>query len=137
MMLLHFTSTDSFQAKFLTLFIQLAFRFLPPDCCYKEQTGEKNIKGVITWNSILADSFDRQTCPYGFYDYDFNTTVFYKASRFCQPNFQDGAQWQAPNMSDCAYRTLTTFKLEKMSEVSTLIFETSFHAFIFIFIHIS
>ena len=67
----------------------------------------------------MADSFDSQTCPYGLHDYDLNNTVFHKAIRYCQSNFVAGAQWQAPNISECAFSTATNFKLAKISQVIT------------------
>ena len=91
-----------------------------PDCCYREQTGEANIKGVITWSPVIADSVDTQKCPYGLYNTQFNTTTFNKASRLCLPNFEVGAQWQTPNTSECAYKTKTTLKLQEISQVGSI-----------------
>ena len=111
--------------KFDDLFLYLQL----PDCCYSEQTGEANIKGVITWNSVIANSVDTQQCPYGFYPLQHNDTTLYKASRVCLPNFKDGAQWQTPNTSACAYKTKTTLKLQQISQVGSIPYANIFDSY--------
>ena len=101
----------------LTLILNFSsFSFL--DCCYASQTGEANIKGIISWRTTIANLANTQQCPYESFSLNGTTSKFGNATRQCLPNFRNGAVWQHPNIDQCGYKSATTQVLEDIAKVS-------------------
>ena len=84
--------------------------FFFSESCGSNQTGEEQLKGVITWNSTKADTNSTTKCPYN---------INGSAVRFCKLDPIFGPMWMEPDTRHCLYSSKTTNKLNSLSQVGT------------------
>lgn len=99
------------------------------DCCNEEEQGSKDYKGRYTYVRTFAGTFNNISCQYG------NGTNV--TTRYCRKNLTVGAQWDLPDLSNCAANSSVTRDLIEVNQVSVSAFLfvcLLFFVFIYLFI---